>query len=97
MSERKIKRETERVVRKVLKLAQGHGTIDKEEFDGILHKIMEYVHKNTGIDMQVIMRKTDQVIQDLPNEYGRLSEDQRSWEAMIAYLYMKYLRELSVL
>ncbi len=97
MNERKIKRETERVVKKVLRLVESYETIGKEEFEAVLRKVIEHVHQNTGLSMQVIMQKTDKVIRDLPAEYGRLSEEVRSWEAIIAYLYTKYLRELSVL
>ena len=34
------------------------------------------------------------VISDMPNEYGQLPKDARSWELMIGYLYAKYLKEL---
>jgi len=97
MDERKIRRETERVVKKVFRLVEGYETIGKEEFEAILHKVIEHVHKNTGLSMQVIIQKTDKVIRDLPEEYGRLSEEIRSWEAIITYLYTKYLRELGIL
>jgi hypothetical protein len=33
----------------------------------------------------------------MPHEYGQLSAAERSWEAMIAYLYGKYLKELGAL
>ncbi len=97
MNERKIRRETERVVRRVLKLVESQGTIGKKEFEKILDKIIEHAHKNTGVDIQVIAQKTNKVIHDLPDEYGRLNDNMRSWEAMIAYLYMKYLQELGIL
>ena len=97
MNERKIRRETDRVVKKVLKLVEHYDTIGKKEFESVLDKVIEHVHKNTGLDMQIIAQKTNKLVQDLPNEYGHLSEKQRSWEAMIAYLYLKYLKELDIL
>ena len=33
-------------------------------------------------------------IHDLPNEYGQIDENLKSWDALIAYLYVKYLKEL---
>jgi len=98
MTNRKIRRETERVVEKVLKLVESYdNNIGKKEYEEILQKVMEYVHKNTGVSMQYIIKKTGKVIEDLPNEYGQLSEDARSWKAMIAYLYLKYLKELDII
>jgi hypothetical protein len=52
------------------------------------------LHENTHIDIDVIAQKTRKVITDLPNEYGQLPRDARSWELMIGYLYAKYLKEL---
>ena len=97
MNERKIRRETERVVKKVRRLVQSHETIDKKEFETILDKVIEHVHSNTGLGMEIIGEKTETVLRDLPHEYGQLPAEARSWEALIAYLYTKYLRELGVL
>ncbi len=97
MDERKIRRETERVVKKVLRLVESYETIGKKEFEAIRDKVIEHVHRNTGLSMQVIGQKTETVLRDFPQEYGQLSEEARSWEAIIAYLYTKYLRELGML
>jgi hypothetical protein len=97
MDERRLKRETERVVNKVLRFMESYETIGKKEFEAILNKVIDHVHKNTGLSRQVIGQKTQTVVQDFPQEYGQLHEEARSWEAMIAYLYLKYLRELGIL
>lgn len=97
MNERRLKRETARVVAKVLKLMMRYETIGKSEFEAILGRVIEHVHKNTGIDLQVIGQKTQVVARDLPREYGQLSNEVQSWEVLIAYLYLKYLKELGVL
>ena len=55
------------------------------------------VHRNTGLSLLVIEQKTQTVLRDLPHEYGQLPEAARSWEALLAYLYTKYLKELGVL
>jgi hypothetical protein len=97
MEERRLRRETERVVKKMLRFMESYETIGKKEFETILDKVIDHVHRNTGLSRHVIGQKTQTVVQDLPREYGQLSEEARSWEAMIAYLYIKYLRELGVL
>ena len=97
MDERRLKRETEKVVQQVLRHVQSYETIGKKEFETILDQVMEHVHRNTGLSLPVIGQQTQTVLRDFPQEYGQLSEDARSWEAIIAYLYTKYLRELGVL
>ena len=97
MEERKIRRETQRVVHKILRLVESYDTIGKTEFETILDQVIEQVHRNTGLSIEVIGQKTPTVVQALPQEYGQLPEEARSWEAMITYLYLKYLRELGVL
>jgi hypothetical protein len=97
VEERKIRRETQRVVHKILKRVQSYETIGKPEFEAILDQVIEQVHRNTGLSLEVIGQKTSTVVQALPREYGPLPEEVRSWEAMLTYLYIKYLRELGVL
>ncbi len=97
MDERKIRRETERVVKRVLKRVGRYETIGKKEFEAILNTVIEQVHRNTGLSAEAIGKKTDTVLRDLSHEYGQLPAEARSWEALIAYLYTKYLRELGVL
>jgi hypothetical protein len=97
MEERKLRRETQRVVHKILRLVESYETIGQPEFATILDRVIEQVHRNTGLSVEVIGQKTPAVLQALPQEYGQLPEEARSWEAMITYLYLKYLRELGVL
>ncbi len=94
MNERKVRRETERVVQKVRKLINPNAPMNKEEFENILNTIIEHVHRNTGIHVESIAQKTTAVLQDLPSEYGQLHEEVRSWDALITYLYIKYLQEI---
>jgi hypothetical protein len=47
--------------------------------------------------MGQIVGKMGKVLEDLPHEYGQLDEESRSWNAFVAYLYMKYLKELGLL
>ncbi|MGH7202622.1 MAG: hypothetical protein ACREJB_18590 [Planctomycetaceae bacterium] len=97
MSDRRQLRETEKVVSRVMKTAAKYENIGKTEFEAILHKIMQQVEKNTSANPDKIAEATPKVIEDMPNEYGQLSEEDRSMEAMIAYLYVKYLKELGLL
>jgi hypothetical protein len=94
MNERKTRRDTEKVVRKVVRFVEKFDTIGKEEFSAVNRKVMEHVSKNTGIGMEQVIQKMSSVIHDLPNEYSQIDENLKSWDALIAYLYVKYLKEL---
>lgn len=96
MKNRDHARDTEKVVQHVLKTVAKYNTVGKAEFELILSQVIQQVQKNTGLEPDKIARMTEKVIQDMPNEYGQLSEAARSWEALIAYLYNKYLKELGV-
>jgi hypothetical protein len=97
MSERKRLRETDQVVRRVMKIVEKSDHIGKAEFEKMLRKIAQEVHKNTGMEPAQIAEATQTAINDLPHEYGQLTDEQRSWEALIGYLYLKHLKVLGVL
>ena len=94
MNGKNLEREIDQVVKRVLRLARKHSNINKKEFEGIHAEIQRCLHENTRISMDAIAEKMDVVLGALSNEYGRLPEEQRSWEALIAYLYVRYLKEL---
>jgi hypothetical protein len=94
MNEEKLQRETDQVVKRVLPLVYKHTSIGKKDFEGIHAEIMKCLHENTGTSIDAIAEKKNTVLEALPTEYGRLSEEQRSWEALIGYLYVKSLKEL---
>jgi len=97
MIDRRQIREMEKVVSRVMQTAAKYDNIGKAEFETILRKTMEQVQKNYGSNLDEIAAMTPKVIADMPNEYGQLREEDRSMEAMIAYLYGKYLKELYLL
>jgi hypothetical protein len=97
MSDRDQIRETEKVVRRVMKTAEKFDRIGKEQFEIILDKVIHQARKNSKADQDEIEALTPQVIEDMPREYGRLNAEQRSTESLIAYLYNKYLQELGLL
>lgn len=96
MSDRELRREMERVVSRVMKTASQYDSIGKTEFEAILRKIMQQVEMNTRANPDRIVELTSKVIDDMPQEYGQLSEEDRSMESMIAYIYGKYLKELGL-
>ena len=97
MDEQKMREDSENVVREVLKLINQNQPLSKQGFEGINRKIMEFVSQNVGVSMDQVTQKMAAVIKALPMEYGSLDEKMKSWEALIAYLYLKYLKELGVL
>jgi DNA-binding ferritin-like protein len=82
MNEENLKREIAHVVRRVLPLVHKHTSIGKKKFEDI-HAEIQCMHENTGTSMDAIAEKMHTVLEALPTEYGRLSEEQRSWEALI--------------
>jgi hypothetical protein len=98
MSDRRQQlREMEKVISRVMKTAAKYDSIGKTEFEAILHKIMQQVEKNTSANLDQISALTPKVLADMPKEYGQVSEENRSMEAMVGYLYGKYLKELGLL
>ena len=95
MGREKLDRELQRVVDRVLPLTSTGLAISKEKFEVILGEIMSCVDEKTGAGVERIGQVKAKVLADLPNEYGRLDARERSWQALIAYLYTKFLRELS--
>lgn len=96
MRRKKLDREVQGVVDRVLPLVPSGDTVTKGEFEVILGEVLACVDEKTGAGVDRIAQLKDKVLTDLPNEYGRLDARGRSWPALIAYLYTKFLRELSV-
>jgi hypothetical protein len=94
MKQVKLTDDIEQVITRVFPLVPKDKAIEKGEFKVILDEIILCLHENTHLDLDVIAQKTRKVISDLPNEYGQLPKDARSWETVIGYLYAKYLKEL---
>lgn len=56
---------------------------------------MQEVENNTDYKPEEILSKAPTVIDAMPSsECAQLSESERTWEALIAWLYNKYLEEL---
>jgi hypothetical protein len=87
-------RELEGVVKRILPLAPTGRKLSKTEFEAILGAVLECVQEKTGASVEQLEQLKDKVLDDLPNQYGRLTERDRTWPALIRYLYSKYLREL---
>jgi hypothetical protein len=94
MRRRGRERELQRVVKRVLPLVPTKRQVSKAEFEAINGEILACVHEKTGASPERLGQLVAKVLGDLPNEYGRLDERDRSWPALIAYLYAKYLHEL---
>lgn len=91
---KKPSRELEGIVQRVLPLVPAERAVVKADFETILAEIMACVQEKTGANAEQLNQLKTKVLADLPNEYGRLEERDRSWPALITYLYSKYLREL---
>jgi hypothetical protein len=87
-------RELQRVVKRVLPLVPTDRAITKADFERVLDEVLACVQQKTGAGAERLRQVADQLVADLPNEYGRLPERQRSWPVLITYLYSKCLQEL---
>jgi hypothetical protein len=97
MSQDVAMREAEGVVRRVLRIVPKSRVVRKRDFEAILNEIVMCVHRNRKTAIDDINAKTEKVLTDMPNEYGTLPENYQSWEALIGYLYAKYLKLLGQL
>lgn len=94
MRRERLEREVQRVVKRVLPQVPTGQKLVKTDFEIILGEIMACVQEKTNVSAEQLDQLKFKVLGDLPNEYGRLDERDRSWPALITYLYSKYLREL---
>jgi hypothetical protein len=97
MDKQRFTRQAEKLVQEVVKLVESYQKVGKKEFEIILGRIIDRVAEDTGKSPEEVAAKTNKVLEDLPQEYGSLSPESRSWEALAAYLYGKYLKELGLL
>jgi hypothetical protein len=94
MRRKKPERDLQRVVDRVLPSVPTERSVGKADFEVILAAVMGCVQEKTKASAEQLEQLTPKVLGDLPNEYGRLDERERSWPALIVYLYSKYLSEL---
>ena len=87
-------RELHRVVKRVLPLVPTDRAVTKADFERMLGEVMASVVQKTGVSGERLRQARDKVLADLPNEYGRLPERQKSWPVLIGYLYSRFLGEL---
>lgn len=80
-----------------MKTVEKYDQIGKAEFEAILGEIVHEVQKSTGFERARVAAATPTVIDDMPREYGQLSGEHKSWDAMIGYLYAKHLQVLGEL
>jgi hypothetical protein len=83
----RLEREIDRVVKRILPLVPTDRKVVKEEFETVLGEIMACVDEKTGAGAEQLGKITDKVLNAMPNEFGRLEETDRSWPALIGYLY----------
>lgn len=95
-SRRNAMRELDRVVAKVLKVVDAADAMDKQTFERLLDGVIVQVAKNRRMDIDQVAIATDRVIAEMPEDYGQLADEMKSWETLIAFLYLKYQQVLGV-
>ena len=94
MRSKRRDQELQGVLKRVLPLVPEDHSVVKAEFEAIHDEILACVHEKTGASAEQLRPLVEKVFRELPNEYGRLDAQERSWPALIRYLYSKYRREL---
>src|SRR4051812_37017267 len=79
MGRKKLDREVQGVVDRVLPLVPTGHAVTKGEFEVIFGRVLECVAEKTGAGVEWIEQVKDKVLADLPKEYGRREERDRSW------------------
>ena len=92
-----VKSEIGWTIGRVLPLVPKDRAVGKSDFQAILDEVLTCLHRNRKISIDTMAEKTTKVLSDMPNEYGQIPEDAKSWETFIGYLYAKYLKELGQL
>jgi hypothetical protein len=87
-------RELRRVIDRASARVPVGRAVAKADFEAIHAEILACVREKTGASDERLGEVAPRVLAALPAEYGRLPERDRSWPALIAYLYAKYLAEL---
>lgn len=95
-SSRNAIRELERVVAKVLKSIDSDQAVTKQTFERLLDEIISQVAKNRRLDVNQVALATEQVIADMPTEYGQIADELRGWETLVVFLYLKYQQVLGI-
>lgn len=95
-SRRNAMRELDRVVAKVIKTVDAADTVDKQTFERLLDGVIVQIAKNRRMDINQVAVATEQVVAEMPEEYGQLADEMKSWETLIAFLYLKYQKVLGV-
>jgi hypothetical protein len=90
-------REVGWTIKRVTRFIPKDRSITKSEFGAVIDEILRCLHRNRKISIESLAEKTEKILTELPNEYGRLPESDRSWEKLVGYLYIKYLKEVGQL
>lgn len=95
-SSRNATRELDRVVTKVIKTVESAQAVDKQTFERLLDGVIVQVARNRRLDINQVALATDQVITAMPEQYDQLADEMKSWETLIAFLYLKYHQVLGI-
>ncbi|PSN19174.1 hypothetical protein C7271_08715 [filamentous cyanobacterium CCP5] len=89
-------RELDRVVSKVMKSIDTTQAVEKKTFEQLLDGVILQVAKNRRLNVNKVALATDQVIREMPEDYGQLAVELKGWETLIAFLYLKYQQAIGV-
>ena len=97
MNERTLKRNGEKVVKRVMKHWEKNDKIGKREFEEGLDIIIENISKQTKIPLEAVAQYTHPLIDEFIRDYKNVPDELKGHEAMISMLYFKYMEKLGFL
>ena len=77
-------------------LIEAYDEIGKEQFESLLNYIIDCVVKNQGVQREQVAARVDPTIEAMSAFLQSIDEDERSWDVIITFLYMKFHQELGL-
>jgi hypothetical protein len=97
MNEKEIRNLGEKIVKKVMKRWYRTEKVGKEDFEQALDLIIDNISKNINMPAEAVARHTDAVIEDFAEDYQKLPDEMKGYEAVVLTVYMTYMKKLGML
>jgi hypothetical protein len=97
MNARVLKKNGEKIVKRVMKHWRKFDQIGKKEFEEGLDIIIENISKQTRTPIEMVAQHTHQIIKEFGDEYQNVPDDIKGYEAIISLFYFKYMQKLGLM
>ena len=97
MDERRLKKETKKVIRKVMKCWRKFKVFDKKVFAKGVDIIAKQVAMQTGEPVEQVWQYTDKVLIGFAEDFKKVPAEERTHEDIVLMIYIRYLHHMGVL